>query len=65
MANEKINAAGTLWRVTYTHVTDAGHIRAGGIALQASNAEEAKKIADARLTSFGLKHYRITSAKEY
>lgn len=58
-------AARPLYRITYTHVTKDGHIRAGSLAVEAADVEEAQKVADRRLASFGLAHHRITGAKEY
>ena len=66
--NEKTkttNGATRLFRVNYQYAARNGQLRAGSLIIEATNIEEAQKVATERLPTFGHTHHRVTGAKEY
>jgi len=54
-----------LYRVNYSYVSPSGQIRGGGIVVESADIQTAHKVAADKLTSFNIRHHKITSVKEY
>jgi len=59
------NASATLYRVSYTFVTESGSLRNGAVVVEETTPEKASEIAIARIQKLGNRHVRISSVKPY